>query len=439
MDILWIVAGLGVLGLMVVVHEWGHFIAARFFKIRVTTFSIGFGPRLFGYKRDGTDFCVRAFPLGGYVKMAGENPLEDRDGAPDEFLSKPRWQRSIVALAGPAINIVMAVLLLTVVYQSRFERPAFLDEPARIHAVTPDSAAAQSGLQPGDLIVQIGDRLNPTWEDVELETALTGNLSLQVVVEREGTRIENTLHAELQGRQDIPVVGWVPYMHIALTMVDPEQAAAEAGLQVGDEIISIDGAQASEIGPAGFAEKVQESRGEPVTLTIRRDEETLEVTLRAQQREWNGQTGYFIGVQLGPKVNRVQLGPVAAFQAAVAQNLRFTGLLLELLKRMVTGRTNMGAVQGPIGITVISGQAARQGWESLFTLMALISINLGVLNLLPIPILDGGHIALFALEGILRRDLSLQIKERALQFGLMIMLLLFVTVMYNDIMRYFFR
>ena len=439
MNIFYMLIGLGVLGLMVVIHEWGHFAAARYFKVRVLTFSIGFGPRLFGIKRGGTDYCVRAIPLGGYVKMAGENIFEEREGAPDEFHSKPRWQRSIIAFAGPLINIVFAVLLLTVLYQFRYERPAFLDEPARIHAIAPESVAGKAGLQKDDLIVQIGARMNPTWEEVETETALTSNKPLSVVIERSGERIQHTLEAELRGQYDIPVIGWIPYVPIVLNQVEPGEPAAEAGLQVRDEVVAVDGELTAQLGQAGLIKKIQNSEGRPVQLTIRRDGETLEIPVSPREREVNGEKRYLMGVLLGPRVDSVQLGPIEAFNAAVATNVRFTGILLELLQRMVTGRTNMGSVQGPIGITVISGQAAQQGWQSLFPLMALISINLGVLNLLPIPILDGGHITLFAIEGLLRRDLSLRIKERFLQFGFLVMMLLFVAVTYNDIMRYFFR
>ena len=180
----WVLVGLFVLGLMVLVHEWGHFIVAKMLGVRVDVFSIGFGPRIFGWRRGPTDYRVSVLPLGGYVRMAGDNPSEEREGAPDEFLSQPRWSRALIVFAGPATNVVVAVLLLAGLYAVRFEKPAFLDEPARLESVTPDSPAARAGLQAGDLIVEIAGVRNPTWEKVQVETLLGGKESLAVTVRR---------------------------------------------------------------------------------------------------------------------------------------------------------------------------------------------------------------------------------------------------------------
>ncbi len=436
MNIFYIVIGLGVLGLMVIVHEWGHFVAARFFGVRVLSFSVGFGPRLFGYKRGDTDYCVRAFPLGGYVKMAGENIFEDREGAPDEFHSKPRWQRSIIAFAGPLVNIVAAVLLLFGLYQFTYQKTLFLNEEAVIYAVAAESPAEQVGIQPGDRIVEIGEAKDPTWEAALIETVLTGNNPLSVVVARGDERLSFVVLPEQRESIDDPFnIGWLPYNPIVITSVEPGMPAAEAGLQPGDEIAALDGADTTRLGARGFIDYLQNKEGASVTLSIRRGEETLTVETQAVKRD----NRYYLGVGIGPRMINTQLGPAAAFRQAIEDNLAFVRQLGMLLSRLVTGNASMGAVQGPIGITMLAGQAFQLGLPRLIELMALISINLGVLNLLPIPILDGGHITLFAVEGLIRRDLSLQLKERFLQFGFLVMMLLFVVVMYNDIMRYFFR
>ncbi|MGH9803534.1 MAG: RIP metalloprotease RseP [Candidatus Acidiferrales bacterium] len=435
----WILVGIFVLGLMVLVHEWGHFVVAKLLGVRVDVFSIGFGPRIFGWRRGATDYRVSVLPLGGYVRMAGDNPSENREGAPDEFLSQARWRRALIVFAGPATNVVVAVLLLTGLYAVRFEKPAFLDEPARLEGVVPDSPAARVGLQAGDVIVEIAGARNPTWEKIQVETLLGGKESLTVTVARGEAEFTATVQPELQGPRQTPVVGWYPYDPVVVTSAEPDLPAARAGLKAGDEIVAVDAAPTSEIGPSGLVERVQGSKGAELTFTLRRNGQPLELSIAAEERTWRGQTGYFLGVSLGRRLHSVHLGPVAAFRQSIEDNLRFTGLLFALLQRLFTGRASVSSLEGPIGIVSLSGQAAQLGLGTLASLMAIISINLAVLNLLPVPILDGGHLALLAVEGVWRRDLSLGFKERATQVGLVLLLLLFAVVMYNDIMRYFIR
>lgn len=439
MNAFWIVIGVFVLGLMVLVHEWGHFIVARLFGVRVDTFSIGFGPRLFGLRRGPTDYRLSALPLGGYVKMAGANPLVEREGAPDEFLSKPRWQRALIALAGPATNILMAIVLLTGLYSVRYERPAFLNDPARVEAIAAGSPAEAAGLQAGDVIVEIAGKVNPSWEVATLETLLGGRVPLQVKVRRAGEIFTAVVQPELRGERDIPSVGWFPYNPILVTAVQADMPAGAVGIQPGDLIVAVNGKSTSEIGGNGLVEEVQDSKGAAVELTLARGEEELTVSVAPERREWDGQTGYFIGVRLGEWTEVVPLGPVAAFKQSLTDNAGYAGLLFVVLQRLFTGQVSVRALEGPIGITVLSGQAARIGLDRLIGLMAIISVNLAVLNLLPVPILDGGHIAMLAVEGARKRDLSFQIKERIMQLGFFLLLLLFAVVMYNDIMRYIFR
>lgn len=435
----WILVGVFVLGLMVLIHEWGHFIVARLLGVRVDVFSIGFGPRLFGWRRGPTDYRLSVVPLGGYVRMAGDNPAVEREGAPDEFLSQARWRRALIVFAGPGTNILLAVLLLAGLYAVRFEKPAYLDEPARLEGVIADSPAARAGLQAGDVIVEIAGVRNPTWEKVQTETLLGGKEALSVTVRRGQEDLARVLQPELQGPRDTPFVGWYPYDPVLASSVDPALPAARAGLRPGDEIVAVDGVSTSEIGPGGLVERVQQSEGAALHFLLRRDGQTLELTLAPEMRTWEGQTGYFLGVRLGRRIRSVQLGPVAAVRQSIEDNLRFTGLLFSLLQRLFTGRASMSNLEGPIGIVSLSGQAAQLGLGTLANLMAIISMNLAVLNLLPVPILDGGHLALLAVEGVRRRDLSLAVKERATQVGLVLLLLLFAVVMYNDIMRYFIR
>ena len=252
MNVFWMLVGVLVLGLMVLVHEWGHFIVARLFGIRVQTFSIGFGPRLLGWKRGQTDYRLSAIPLGGYVSLAGENPLLERTGAPDEFLSRPRWQRAVVYLAGPTVNIVMAVLLLWILFSFSYQRAAYVDEPAQIHSVLPDSAAAQAGILPGDVIIQLGKKRNPIWEDVQVEIALGGEEPLTVRISRGGEEFELVVQPKLGEGQDMPVVGWMPYLPLVITEVEPGMPADAAGLKAGDEIAALEEKSTTQLGASGF-------------------------------------------------------------------------------------------------------------------------------------------------------------------------------------------
>lgn len=440
MNPFWIGIGIFVLGLMVLVHEWGHFIVARMFGVRVETFSIGFGPRLFGLRRGPTDYRLSIVPLGGYVKMAGDNPLVEREGAPDEFLSKPRWQRVLIALAGPSANIVFALLLLTGLYAVHYERPAFMDAPARLEGVLQGSAAERAGLRAGDVVVEVSGRANPTWEQLQIEALINGAAPLPVAIAREGEVMELLIEPELEGeREKVPVFGWYPYSPIVVNRVEPGMPADKAGLKAGDRIVSLEGVSTSEIGATGFVGRLQESKGEPLEISVLRDGERLGLRVAAERRTWEGRTAYFLGVGIGPEMRTLRLGLWDGARESFKRNLYHSSVLFTVLKGLVAGRVSMRSMAGPIGITVFAGEAAQLGWNTLFDLIALISINLAVLNLLPIPILDGGHIAMLAFEGARKRDVSFQIKERIMQFGLALLLLLFVVVMYNDIMRFIFR
>ncbi len=439
MSVLWILVGILVLSVMVLVHEWGHFVVARLLAVRVDIFSIGFGPRLFGLRRGPTDYRVSALPLGGYVKMAGDNPVEERSGAGDEFLSKPRWARALIAVAGPATNILFAVVLLAALYMLHYERPAFMDEPARLEGVVAGSPAEQAGLQRGDLIVRVNQMENPTWEQLQVQTLLSGRQALSVEITRSGESFERSITPDARGRDEIPFIGWYPYDPILVTSVEAGMPGARAGLQPGDKILVVEGTSASEIGGGGLFRRLQESEGAPVELVVRREQQEMRVTVAAEKRTWQGRTGYFLGIGLGPVTDVVRLHPAEAVKASVDRNLFHASILFALLGRLVGGHVSVRNLAGPIGITVMSGQAAQLGWSTLFDLMALISINLAVLNLFPIPILDGGHIAVLALEGLRKRDFSIVFKERIAQAGLFVLLLLFVVVMYNDIARYLFN
>ncbi|MBI4461663.1 MAG: RIP metalloprotease RseP [Acidobacteria bacterium] len=431
-----IITGLIVLGLMVLVHEWGHFLAAKLFGIRVDVFSIGFGPRLFGRKRGATDYRVSALPLGGYVKMAGDTPGEEH-GSPDEFLSKPRWQRAGVVLAGPLMNLLLAVLLLAALFTYHYERPAFYEQPAVIGAVLPNSPAAAAGLEVGDRIVALDDLQNPRWRHVLVQTAISVGQPVRVVVERAGERLAVEIVPRAEKGERVDFAGWLPQVPPMVRGVISGSPAEQAGLEAGDVLLALNGQQLNISSPESesVSDRIQKLQGVALQLTIARGgaEQTLSVqpTLDPQEKRWT------IGVWLGPQTITEQLSPWQALRQSVAQNWETTGWIGTLLARLVTGRASLRSLEGPVGIVRRSGEAARIGLAAVVNLMVLISLSLGLLNLLPIPILDGGHLLLLAVEGSLQRDLSLVVKERMIQVGFLFLMLIFAIVMYNDIARLF--
>jgi regulator of sigma E protease len=464
MDLLWGVAL--VLGVMILVHELGHFIAARLFGVRVDVFSIGFGPRLFGWKRGATDYRVSALPLGGYVRMAGQDPSEidsahstsipgtekektdaaypqlpaSGKGAPDELMNKPRWQRAIISFAGPFVNLIFPVLLLTVYFVTiGIPYPAYQDKPVRVTQVPANSPAAAAGLRSGDKVIALDGERNPTWEQAEKVLAkLTPDSKLSMEVEDAGSKKSLTIPVE-QKDIDQPerlldrLLGYAPIRPV-LEDIAQGYPAQRAGLKENDLITAIDGQEIQWWGE--FTERVRGSNGRPVAVDVERKGQQLHlvVTPQAATNE-RGETVYQIGVQVHEDT--------AYKRVAFPEGTRYAGLVtVEKIKetasivgRLFSGRVSLKQLQGPVGITRAAGQAAKKGPLALISLMVLISVNLGILNLLPIPILDGGHILLLGIEGILRRDMSMAFKERFVQVGLVFLLVVFAIVMYNDVVR----
>jgi regulator of sigma E protease len=424
-----------VLGVMILIHEWGHYAAAKFFKVRVEVFSIGFGKRLFGFRKGETDYRISAIPLGGYVKMSGENPMDERTGDPGEFMSHPRWQRFVIAIAGPFMNIVLAVGLLTVVYMVHYEYPAFVDQPGVVAYVKSNSAAAQIGVQPGDRIVRIAGVENPTWEQIQLKVMLSPNETLPVTLNRGGQTLETSITPRPITSSEVGSAGWSPEQSIVVADVDPGMPAAKAGLKEGDEIISVDGKPVRVID--ALIDNLQETKDHVVDVEVLRGDKHLTFKLQPILAETEDkQKRYRVGFESTAKMKVGKLPVIAAFQRSVEDNKRYSLVLLELIQKMVQRKVSMKQVEGPIGIGSAIGHAVTEkGWTPLLGLTAGISLNLGIFNLLPIPILDGGVILLLLIEGLMRRDISLHIKERIYQAAFVFLVLFAVTVIYNDIVK----
>jgi regulator of sigma E protease len=425
-----------VLGFMILIHELGHYAAAKYFGVRVEVFSIGFGKRLLGFKRGDTDYRISAIPLGGYVKMSGENPLDDRTGDPGEFLSHPRWQRFIVALAGPAMNIMLAVALLTGVYMVHYEYPAVLDEPAVVGWVNPNTPAEKAGIQQGDKIVQVEDIQNPNWEQVDVKDALSPNQPLKFNIERDGKIVEKTLVPEPFGPNQYGSMGWVPQQSsVQLTTVEPGMPAEKAGLKIGDQILTANGQNIPAL--EALVQLLNHTKDQPLEIVVQRGSEKKTFTVKPSLSPGGAsqELRYRIGIASIP-TKVVKLNFADALKRSLSDNKRSSFLILELLRKMAERKVSMRQVDGPIGIGSAVGAAAREdGWSPLFLITAAISLNLGIMNLLPIPILDGGVILLLFIESLMQKEISLPIKERIYQAAFVFLVLFAVMVIYNDLVK----
>lgn len=425
-----------VLSVLVFIHELGHYLVAKWCGVRVEVFSLGFGKRLFGFRRGETDYRVSVLPLGGYVKMAGENPMEDRTGDPGEFTSHPRWQRFLIAIAGPTMNIAFTIIVFTGIFKFHNEYPKYDDQPAVIGAVADGSAAQQAGLQPGDKILRLQDISSPTWKQVSLKVLLNPNQPLELVVQRGNETLTKTIKPHEMPRDAVGDMGWIPSASLIASDIDPNLPAKRAGILDGDEIVSLDGAPITDSG--AFWRKLQDGKGAPIALGILRNGQPMKFTLSPQYADdKNGGMAYRSGVtlKLATKIERLPLRQ--AFPKAVAEARDNTFLVFELVEKLLQRKIHITALESPVGMARDTGQAAKAGPIPLLYVMALISLQLGIFNLLPIPILDGGLMFMLLIEGMIRRDINQRIKERAYQLAFVCLILFASVVIFNDVAKSF--
>ena len=431
-----LMAFLFVLGVLVFIHELGHFLLARWNGVRVLTFSLGFGPKILKVQRGDTEYCLSIIPLGGYVKMAGENPDDPKTGADDEFLSKSKWQRFQILIAGPAMNLILAVVLLAVVLMQGADVLAYLDRPAKVGAVQADSPAERAGIRPGDVIVKLGTADIRTWEHLDMAVAARPEREVEAVVMRDGREERLKIRPDLtelrtrgNARFEVGTIGVLPDVNPSIASVIAGEPAEKAGLKAGDVIVSINGQRM--VFRSQVIETVSKRGGQETQMTIRRDGVEQTVTITPANQDNVGRVGIYMREATRPFTPT----PLEAIGMSFQRNWEMAGQILATLRDLATGEASPKQLMGPVGIAQLSGESAQAGWIALLGLMAGISLNLGLLNLLPIPILDGGHIFIMGIETISRRDFSLRVKEKMLFVGFVLLMSLMATVIYNDLTR----
>ena len=421
------------LGVMIIIHELGHYWAAVLCDVKVDVFSVGFGPRLFGFRRGETDFRFSAILFGGYVKMTGEQPGEGPSDDPRAFSNKPRWQRLIIVFAGPFMNVILAVALLTGLYMVRYYKPSDSYMQAVIGYVDENSPAAQAGVQKGDRVIEIDGRKNPSWDDLKEAESFNANRAISVTVERGGGTITTSLTPGLDEDIGVGFAGWREDNDVEIGSVRVDSPADKAGIQQGDVIVSANGSPIRS--SYGLPKLVEQNKGKPIELVYERDGKRETVTVTPHQENIDGKQRWLMGVTIAPKRELTSLGFADALGLSVETNARYATVILRFFRGLVERRMSPKSLEGPIGIARMSRNAARQGVFEFCLLMAMVSLNLAVVNLLPIPVLDGGMILLLLLEMTVRRDLSLQVKEMMFRVGFVFLLAVMAFVIYNDISK----
>jgi regulator of sigma E protease len=412
------------IGLIIFVHEAGHFAVAKAFGMRVLAFSLGFGKRVWGFRRGETEYRLAALPLGGYVKLSGEDLEEGPSDDPRDFVNRPRWQRIAVYLAGPAANVVLSVLLIWGLFVAGIDIPALQSIPAVVGEVEADSPAARAGLASGDEIVAVDGRAVDRWQDVAFAVMTSIGRPVAIEVERGGARLHFAITPIQPAGYEFGDIGVFPKLLPKVGQVLAGSPAEAAGFRRGDEVRSVDGRTLSS--SAEFVAHVSARAGRPVVVEVRRDGADLRLEVIPADEDGRGRIGVLLTYeQRYPPLQA--LVESVRFNADIAtQSLAVVG---KIFQRQVAARS---ALAGPLEIASQSGAAARSGVKNLLYLMGVISISIGLLNLFPIPILDGGQILVLLVESAARRDLSIATKTRIAQVGLALIVLLMVTVLYFD-------
>jgi regulator of sigma E protease len=421
-----------VLGILITAHELGHFLVAKALGIGVEKFSIGFPPKMFGFTKGETEYCISWIPLGGYVKLKGEGPeevVEDPDD-PALFSARPPYQRAAVILAGPVMNLILAFIVMPLVFMVGMAVPSYLDDPPLAGWVEPGSPADKIGIVPGDLMLNVNGEESATWEQFFEKASQAGDNKLEIQVK--GLTGVRSVTLDLAEAED-GRTGIQPPMEPTIGALTPGYPAQKAGVEKGDRILSLGQIPVSHW--SEMARIIHASAGKALTLKVLRGKEELSISVTPVLDEKTGRG--LMGISpLSENVIR-RFGPVEAIAMGFERNVELLGMTFSFVWDLVSGQSSIKNLGGPIMIFQVTGEAARAGMAQFLAFMAFLSLQLGVLNLLPIPVLDGGHLVFLTAEGILRRPLDLRTREMAQKVGFFLLILLIIVISYNDILRIF--
>jgi len=429
-------AGLGqvltfliVLSIIVLVHEAGHFIAARLMRVRVEVFSFGFGKRLFGKRSETTDFRVSLIPLGGYVRLAGEEEYDPQHLKADEFPAKNRGQRFFIMVLGAVMNVILAVILIAAVNMTGVETDAYKLEPAWIGFVEKGGPADKAGLRKGDCVTAVNGRRVKNWKDLELAVGTNPKEILRLDYQREGRLQSTELHVSTATRYEIGYAGFFWNLPAEIGQVEKNYPAQMAGLKSGDVIVGVNHAPVDNY--FEFREILIASPGKPLQLSIKRGSTVFEVGVTPRDVQGVGILGFNVRIAS----RKVAYGFFQALGNSVRESVRLSRLTFDAIKKMIAGKLSPKNLSGPLEIARFSQQALRTGFSNFFMLIAFISLQLGLINLLPVPGLDGGHLMILSVETIIRRDLNQKLKTVLIYIGFSLLMALMVFVILNDIAK----
>jgi regulator of sigma E protease len=429
------------LGILIFAHEFGHFITAKLSGVKVEIFALGFGPWLLHKKRGDTDYGIKAIPLGGFVKVLGDpSEMEDpeKEIPPEEIeralFNKPVWKKLAFFAAGSFMNLFLAFAVAPFVYIFGIERSYYNDiAPCDVGYVDPDSPADQAGIQPGDRVRMIAGEPVENFAELRILEAQNPGRVLTYQVERGDKIFETELKLAVGTREPIGYSGILePQYGTTIGEIIPDLPAEAAGLREGDKIISIDGSPISHW--YELTALIQAGEGKPLSIKVLREAREKSFKLTPKYiKEYNK---YMVGIGPSDHTVLVRYGFLQACRAGFKDVIRWTVMTLVIVKKMFTLELSWRAVSGPAGIAGITGAAAHLGLSHLIWLLSLISLNLAILNMLPIPPLDGAHFLITSIETIIRREMKMKWKEAIFRAGFALLLAFIALVTVNDLYRF---